>query len=370
MNWSKCLVVVAWSCSCLSLPLIADAQSGGDKRLLLKTSVAFDAKPVEEVLLELGKKHKITVEFDPTVKANAAGEMPFTLTANGLTLGSVIDLACRSADLLYTIEKGKLLVFTREADQAKLIDQQYSLAPLGAIPDVQVFLAGLQQVTSGPWKDADGDGGEFVEVTPQSLTVRQTRTAHAELQALFEDLAAAAAGRAKPPTIQERAEQTIRKKLQTPTLLAAGEMPVSEVLDQLLKKNAIPYWIDSQALSDEGIDWAKATTMIDGKKMPTAARLDAITAALKLAWRVDDEVVQITTQTKANEHLTTRVYDISRSVTPNRSPQAFAAELTNNKELGPWQELDGAGGVVVAFGPLLAVRQTDAVHAKLDKLLK
>ena len=90
----------------------------------------------------------------------------------------MIDLACRSAFLTYSVEKGKLLVSTLEVDKEKLIVRQYPLAPLGAIPDVQELMDGLQRVTSGIWKDLDGDGGEFVAATPQSLTIRQTRSAH------------------------------------------------------------------------------------------------------------------------------------------------------------------------------------------------
>ena len=282
----------------------------------------------------------------------------------------MIDLACRSAHLTYSVEKGKLLVSTPDAEDQNLVVHQYALAPLGAIPDVQVFMTGLQRVTSGSWTDIDGDGGEFVTATPQSLSIRQTRRVHAELQTLFESLAAAATGRTRPLTVQERAEQTIVRKLQTTTQLPGGEMPASAVLDQLLKKNSIPYWVDIVALQDEGIDWTKATSMIDAKKMPIAMRLDSILDELKLAWRVDNELVQITTRAKANEQLITQVYDVRRLITPNRSPETLALELTSNKEFGPWEETDGEGGNVMVLNTLLVVRQKDAIHAKLAKLLK
>ncbi len=370
MNRLAMLIIVSCGWLFLSVPLVAEAQSNADKRLLQKTSIKAEAKLVEEVLRELCEKHKLVVEFDPSVKENAAGEVPFTLTADGLTLGSVIDLACRSSSLTYYMEKGKLLISTSDAEDANLVVRQYALAALGSIPDMPTFLDGLQRVTSGFWMDIDGDGGEFVAVTPQSLSIRQTRRVHEELQSLFENLAAAASGRARPITVQERAEQLIVRKLQSITQLPGGNISVSEVLDQLLKKSGIPYWIDLIALQDESIDWDKATSTVDAKKMPIAARLDSILEELKLVWRVDDEVVQITTREKASEQLSTRVYDIRRLVSPNRTPQSLASELTNNKEFGPWVETDDEGGNVMVLNTLLIVRQNDAIHVKLAKLLK
>ena len=99
-------------------------------------------------------------------------------------------------------------------------------------------------------------------------------------------------------------------------------------------------------------------------------RLDSILDELKLAWRVDNELVQITTRAKANEQLITQVYDVRRLITPNRSPETLALELTSNKEFSPWEETDGEGGNVMVLNTLLVVRQKDAIHAKLAKLLK
>lgn len=363
-------LILAWSGLLLSAPRIVEAQSGPDKRLLQKTSVQVDAKPVEDVLRELGEKHKLTVEFDPSVAAEGNGKSPFSLTADGLTLGSVIHLACDSANLVYVVDKGRLLVTTRAADENILIAREYSLAPLGAVPDPQVLAAGLMEVTSGKWEVVNGEGGSFVAISPRSMTIRQSRAAHAELQSLFEQIAAAATGRGRAPSAQDRAEQTIVRKLQTPTQLPAGPLAVSEVLDQLLKKNGVPFWVDVAAMEADGIDWTKATSTIEGKKMPTAARLDAVLNELELSWRVADEVVQITTRVKASEHMVARVYDVRRLITPNRSLNALALQLTNTKELGPWAVTDGEGGSLMKLGTLLVVRHNAGVHSKLAGMLK
>lgn len=365
MNRFAVWIVVVGSGWFLGVSQVAEAQSSGEKRFLQKTSIQVEAKPVEEVLRELCEKHKIEVIFDPSVEANAAGESPFTLTADGLTLGSVIDLACRSSHMTYSLEKGKLLISTQDADDVNPIVLQYPMAALGPIPDLDLFMDDLQLMTSGVW-----EAGDMVATNPQTLSVKQTRTVHAELQSLFGSLTAASTGRARPLTFQERANEVIVRKLQSPKPFSEGTMPASEVLDQLLVKNGIPYWVDLQALQDAGIDWTQATAMTNAQKMPTAARLDSLLDEHKLAWRVDNELVQITTRENANERMFTRVYDIRRAVTPDRPPETLAAELTSNKEFGPWEVTDGDGGNVMVLNTLLIVRHNEAIHAKLAALLK
>ena len=360
------------ACSGLFLnagPFVA-AQAGPDNRLLLKISLQAEARPIGELLRELSEKHKLTLELDPSIEKDGYEKGPFTLTADGLTLASVLNLICDSNHLVYAVEKGKLLVTTKEADSNNPFVREYPLAPLGAIGDPQMFVAGLTEVTNGKWKDVDGEGGEIVAISPRSISIRQSRVVHAELQALFEQIAAAVSGRAKAPSVQERSEQTLFRKLQTPAQLAAGEMALSEVLDQSLRKNGVPYWVDLQGLEEEGIDWTKLTITIEAKKMPTAARLDAVLNQLKLSWRVANEVVLITTRTKAADLQIARVYNVRRLITPNRSLNAIAMQLTANADLAPWEIVNGEGGSFMELGTLLVIRHNFAVHAKLAGLLK
>ena len=372
MNRFICTLSMAFICSSslLSTTRVVEAQSGADKRFLLKTSLQAEAKPVQEVLKELCEKHKLPVEFDPAVAAEAAGETPFSLTADGLTLGSAIHLVCESARLVSFIEKGRLMVTTREADASNPITRDYALNLVGPIADVQVFAQGLMEVTSGPWEDVDGEGGDVVAISPRSLSIRQSRVMHVELQSLFEQLAVATTGRAQPPTVQDRAEQVLFRKLQTPVSLPAGAVALPELLDQLLKKNGLSYWVDADALGEEGLVWTTSMVTPDAKKMSIAARLDAALSGLRLSWRVADEVVQITTKSRASEALFTRVYDVRRLIAPNQPLEAVALQLQNNKELGPWGIVDGEGGSLMELRSLLVIRHSAATHSKLVVILK
>lgn len=351
-------------------PLIAGAQQKTDKRLLQKVSVEWDAKPIEEALKELCEKHKLPVEFDASVKDEGYEGAPITLTADGITLGSVIHLVCTSNNLVGTIEKGKLIVLTQVADEKNLVLREYSLAPLGGNLNPQLFSFNMIGLTSGHWMVIDQEGGEIVNITPQSLSIRQTRTVHEELESVFDQLAATASGKAKAATPQDRAEQLVLRKLQVPALPPADVTTLPEIFDQLLKKNGVPYWVDEVSLKAANIDWKDLTSTLDPKKVATTKRLDAIAAEHKLSWRYDDEVIQVTSAEKADERMSIRVYDVRKKVGPNNPATTLMLNLIGNKDLGPWQAKDGTGAGIMPFGDNLVIRHYGAGHAKIAKLLK
>ena len=365
MSPAKFPLILAVVLLSLNAPSNAQAQVKTDKRLLQKISLDVDAKPVAEVLRELSEKYKLPVDFDASVKDEGIDSALFTLKADAVTLGSVIHLLCEANALLYSMEKGRLSITTVTADADKLIVREHPLGNLGSVIDLQLLAVSLPGLTSGVWMVVDQEGGDVVAIKPQSFAIRQTRKVHAELQELFEQINASLPGRPKAVLAQDRADQMILRKLQTPSQVEAGEKPLSEILDQLLKKNGVSYWIDLTALTDEGIDWTKLSSTVEAKKMTVAARLDAIASEHQLSWRVADELVQLTTAAKGDEQLFCRVYDVR-----NRPIAIVAEQLVNNKELGLWQINDGEGGALFPIGNLLVVRQTGKAHATIAKQLK
>lgn len=369
MKLTRLLLIALCGGIWLMAPEACDAQPKPDKRLAQKVSVDFDKKPLDEALRELGEKYKLPVEFEMEAAINAASSQ-VTLAANGISLESAIQIICDIERLVWAVEKGKLQVMTVEADEKNMVIREYPLAGLGGNIDPQLLAVNLVGMTSGMWIAVDQEGGDITAMSPQSMTIRQSRKVHAEIQSLFDDMSAAAGGRGKVVNAQDKAEQLIVKKLQTPVQLAAGDLEVSELLDQLLKKNGISYWIDQVAMLDEGIDLTKLKSTVDAKKVSPAKRLDAIVAEHKLSWRVAAEVVQITSAARAEETMNVRVYDVSKLVSANRPIAVVMGQLLGNKELGEWQMTEGTGGGIIPFGTSLVIRQTPSVHAKIAKILK
>lgn len=353
----------------LLLPLIADAQQKPDKRLLQKVSVQWEDKPIEEAFKELSEKYKLPIEFDASFKDEGLEGTPVTLTADGITLGSAIRIVCAPFQLVPVLEKGKLLVTSQAADDKNLISREYSLAALGGNIDPQVLSFNLVGLTSGKWMAVDQEGGDVVGMTPQTITISQTRTTHEEIQKLFDQLATVVNGKAKAATPQDRAEQLILRKLQTPALPPADVTTLPEIFDKLLRKNGVPYWVDDQAMKDANIDWKTLTSTLDVKKVATTKRLDAIAAEHKLSWRYDDEVIQVTSAEKAGEQMSTRVYDVRNKIGPNNPIAALVQQLLKNEDLGPWMIDEGGGGSIMPLGTSLVIHHNGNAHAKIAKLL-
>ncbi len=354
----------------LCAPPIADAQTKPDKRLLQKVSVQWEEKPIKEGLPELCEKHKLPVEFDSSFTEEGFDSATFSLTADGITLGSLVHLICKSLQLVSTVEKGKLLILTRAADEEKLITREYSLAALGGNISPQLFSMNLVGMTSGRWMEVDQEGGEVLAISPQAISIRHNRTVHEEVQNLLDQIATVSGGKARAATPQDRAEQLILRKLQTPALPPADVTTLPEILEQVLQKNGIPYWIDEMAMKDEKIEWKDLTSKLDVKKVATSRRLDSIAAEHRLSWKYEDEVVQITTLAKLADVISIRVYDVRNKLSPTFPSAALAQQLIANKDLGAWMVSDGHGGCIFPIGTSLLIAQEGAGHEKIAKLLK
>jgi hypothetical protein len=364
MKFASLLSIVIWG-GILLAPQVCDAQAKPDKRLAQKITVDFRDKSLGEALREACEKCKLPIDIHTDVEMMIKG-YPVTLVANGISLESALQILFEGQDAYWSVEKGRLVV-TEGVD--KLETREYSLAGLGGNIAPQVLVGHLLELTTGFWKDADQDGGEITAVSEQSITIRQTRRTHAEIQTFFDELSALAGGRPKA-TPQDKAEQLLLKKLQTPVQLAGGELEVSDIVDQLLKKNGISYSVDLSEISAGSIDWGKLKSTVDPKKISIAKRLDAIAAEHKLAWRVVSEVVQITSAENLDRDTILRVYDVRKMVSPDNPIEAVAAQLVANKNVGDWQGDEGVRGAVMPFGTSLLVYHTGSAHAKIAKILK
>ncbi|MDX1968896.1 MAG: hypothetical protein SFV23_17100 [Planctomycetaceae bacterium] len=355
-----------------ALPLSQGAaQTGPDKRLIQKTTIAADEVPLRKLLQQLCDKHKLKLEIDSKGLADEgiADSLPVTIHVDGVTLGSALNLFLPNQGLSHHVDKGTLYIQTQGKADETLLTRTYPLSGLGlAAGDLEAFQYLLHDVgtSSAPWMEDEGVGGSVVNITPQSMTIEQSRLGHDEIADLLQRLAAALAGKRRPPTPIERAEDLIRKGLAKPATFPAGEMTLPELTKVLQANYKLNVWIDTTALADEGIDAEGVKLNFSGQKQALGAALLEAFKSARLAWLVRDELLQITTTALTNEYMVTRVYDVRRQ---NRPTAELAAQLENQADLGPWEDADGVGGCTTVLGPLLLVRQTVATHDKIAILL-
>lgn len=351
--------------------LLADlctAQTGSDPRLIQKVKLSGEATPLDELLQSLCAKPKLKLDLNEA-RLKEEGIDPKTPIQlgdplDGVTLGSALTLLLEPHGLDYSVEKGVLKVLATP-DQEALFRVSYPLTGLEQIESATLILA-LETMSAGLWDSIDGIGGKVVDVGPRGITIEQTRGTHRDLADLLIRIQAAMTGKRPTSSISERSEDLLRKALARPVAFPDETVTLKQLPEQLRSVLKINVLLARHRLEDEGIKLDTKVTL-SSKKQPAIQTLAEALAPLKLTTAVRQEVLSITTQAAENETLLVRIY--SPRGGNNRSPLELAEQLTQNKELGPWEDTDGEGGAVAVVGPLLLIRQSATVHEQLTRLI-
>lgn len=110
----------------------------------------------------------------------------------------------------------------------------------------------------------------------------------------------------KSSPIEERIEAALNER----TELAFADTPLTDAIDFLKDYHQINIIIDETALQDEGVDPSTPINMeLSGITLRSALRL--MLKQPGLTYVIDNEVMNITTETEADAVLSTRIYDIA-----------------------------------------------------------
>lgn len=156
------------------------------------------------------------------------------------------------------------------------------------------------------------------------------------------------------------------------------DLPLRAWLEAIGRKCEISVVINEQALTDEGV---AIDTPITSKASRVTLRsaLKLTLEPLQLRAIVEHGVLMITTAAEAANRQKLVVYDVTdlqqgrRGESGTSNLVRLIQDSTGGEPDGPWQEVEGEGGVigrlVVGDTELLTVRQTEAVHQEIEKFL-
>lgn len=223
------------------------------------------------------------------------------------------------------------------------------------------------------------------------------------------DAAAPEAASSGRGTVQEalgRREREARRRigeaLRSEVTLEFVDTPLGEALRQLAAKGEFPLWIDEAGLSEYGIAVEEPISVrLEGARIEAA--LVRILEPLALVAVIEDEVLKVTPEERAESRVSTRSYDVRRllrlaeqaeqelgvDVSETRGGNAnggFANEFAHLKPppprgewlldvlsrmtRGEWNESDRYAGTARIFRDVLAVRQAQEVHEQIGPLLR
>ena len=146
---------------------------------------------------------------------------------------------------------------------------------------------------------------------------------------------------------QGPAEKRIRTALDKIVRMEFIETPLNEVVEFLKDEHDIPIQLDKKALEDEAIDTAKLITMnLSGVSLRSALRL--MLEPELLTYVIKNEVLLITTKSKAADDLITKVYPVADLVVPIETPPI--GQMGLNGAVGGGGQFGAGGGANSQMG--------------------
>ena len=186
----------------------------------------------------------------------------------------------------------------------------------------------------------------------------------------------------KPLTTKEASapaagETPVEKALAQKIDLDFVETPLKDVAAAIAKKTGINVLLDNRAITDAGSSADTPITFML-KQLPLRWSLRLLLQEHELNFITDSDaenVLLITSDTKAKEHVITRVYDAHDLTAPVRSFSQTGSKLDELVDLisanvapTSWSSAGGTGEVT-PYGNQLVVSQTAEIHEQLSALL-
>ena len=175
----------------------------------------------------------------------------------------------------------------------------------------------------------------------------------------------------KEPTSSAADQTAVERALSQPADLDFVETPLKDVAASIAKKTGINVMLDNKAITDAGgSEDTPITFQLKGISLKSALR--HMLTEHELNFIVDSEdVLLITSDTKAKEHVVTRVYDAHDLTAPVRkftesqiNLDSLVELITSNVDPTTWSSAGGTGSIV-PFGAQLVVTQTPEIHEQI-----
>lgn len=124
--------------------------------------------------------------------------------------------------------------------------------------------------------------------------------------------------------------------------IEAENLPIREILKSIQEEHGIKVWIDRISLGKLTAALDQEVTL-SATEVPLSNVLDRLLLPAELDWLTDREVLRITSQTVAKQHLEARVYDVLDLVQAGFDEDTLLEILEGCVEPDSWAPLGGTG---------------------------
>jgi hypothetical protein len=229
-------------------------------------------------------------------------------------------------------------------------------------------------MTSGPWQDIDGTGGT-ISFLNNNLVIRQTHRVQGDIDKIIRTIRQFTQSPLNPATVSIRPphyaideDAAVKKALTKVISVKCKDLPLIRFLTDIANTLGTPIYVDEQGLTEEGVAVDEPITL-SLENIPAKSLLNLALEPLGLTGIVEDGDIRVTTIIAADERIFTKIHDI-RDLDEGTYTGPNLLNLLQQETSGPWQDIDGTGGVVdEPLDGLLVIRQTERVHNEVEGIL-
>ena len=350
-------------------------------RLNQKIAFNFQETPLEEVIAKLAAELKLPLHLDRKALEDEgiSAQMPITFKLDKVTASVGLKLLLNRRLLDYVVKNKTLLVTTKNLSCFPPFPTTiYPMADLlvenNALQDPAQLITTIQSIIApDTWTSVGGSAD--IQYFQGSLVVSQAEQNHQQLEQLLQELRRVwkvAPGKEREAQAAHPLEQALNKLAQFPEETTTPRA-LAEYLSEQWK---FPVLLDKRALEDEAID----TELEISTKLPSVPYREWLQLALKpqllTTKLIENEVLMITTQTKADDQLNTQVYQVRDLLVP---PERVGAEeneydhaslinlVLSTIQPDSWDTVGGRGAIQ-PFRDMLVISTGEENQQRIERL--
>jgi hypothetical protein len=369
-------------------------QTAVERALLQPAELDFVETPLKDVAASISKKTGVNVMLDNKAITDAGGaeDTPITFQMKGISLKSALRHMLTEHELNFIVDPDNVLLITsdtktKEHVVTRVYDAHDLTAPVRKFTESQINLDSLvdlitSNVAPTTWSIAGGTGS-IVPFGAQ-VVVTQTPEIHEQIADLFAGLRDV---RDTPRKVIDAGGRlgllrgpgaNILGHLQKRVDLQFQETPLKDVIAALaIGQPGLAIVLDVKSITDAGGS-PDLPIIFKAKQMRFDTALRLMLQDHELNYIVDHEVLAITSDVKAKEHVVIDYYPVGDLIDASQTSSKEIADaydklqelITTTVAPTTWATAGGSGSLTL-FPPCQALvcSQTGEIHAEVTALL-
>ncbi len=319
----------------------------------------------------------ITFDLDALVEAGVHPDEKITVQLGASNVAKLLDHVLTARGLTYVVQNGQIVVTHPRRKQHTTETVRWDVEDLiaGNQSRGQELIALVTQfVEPGTWSTVGGHGS--AKLDGNALVVRQSGPVQPQVEAMLERLRRARGLATKVHDPAERWSLVSRSKqahsnLATPVTANFREpTPLQRIVDYLQEAAKMQLPIDGMALVAAGRT-VQTPAVLVAAELPLSQALDQMLAPLGFAWRaIDEHTIQITSRQALAEHCELEFYRVGDLLTHDTTPAALIERIESSVAPKTWSDLGGVGAIRYdAPSKHLLVWHTQPTQRQVESLL-